>query len=670
MGLELRKNELYILPSFFTNFYSNNSDIDNLQIAQSAITTHLKNISDNDFETSLIFDSYAKIKTKTNNSILDHFERIRYIPLSKSIIDYEDNTWDFTSYIVASNTHKRLLFGTCAHSYQNLLKNYLLFLLLQGNIKYSSLQNKFVITRKFFNFLNSISVTNINNLDESHVSSYLINCQRELSPITLLKVQACIKEILQLHDAEYKTNIFTPSIAKLCTRMEHQRIKAIKKSQRRKAIPEEYFDRLVSILIRTMEDETVNDMSRAAAAMLLIDTQTGLRASELSLLEANTVEVVEINGKDYKMIHYKVIKTAKGNSGIRDEVTYINDISYKAYNVVMKLHEENRKKYGTNYLFCPNNGETPTSNETFVKYLKRFCIVNYKELDAQNPIYKDVLESEFTVKQFLKNNHGSKAIDRTYLTNIESLTEETVLYMPIVHQFRNTVVDRLLKKGVQLEFIRRYMGHLSQEMTAAYVSYGDNDMQENMAFSEEILKTYLTGDAKILGNSGEKLMTRINEWILENHFNTATDLHEIIQRLLKVVPIRSKHGGMCIKGAKLTDACSVDSKTDEFYCAYGICSNVCHFYFMADVSYSDFKATKEIYEYNRDNGFMRQAEKEKSKIKFIILNRLAPEIQELEKELKNRGNVEIIKLHPNIEKVISDLSKIKEEIDAWNCQNN
>lgn len=670
MQLEVRKNELYILPSFFTNFYSNNLAKDNLEAAESAIATHLENISVNVVDESAVFDPYAEIKMKTNNSILDHFERIRYIPLSKSIIDYEDDTWNFSPYIITSDKHKKLQFGPCAQPYRNLLKNYLLFLLLQGNIKYSSLQNKFMILRKFFNYLNSISVTDINNLDESYVASYLKNCQRELSPITFLKVQACIKEILQLHDVEYKTNLFTPSIAKLCTRMEHKRIKAIQKSQRRKAIPEEYFDNLVSILIRTMEDETVNEMSRAAAAMLLIDTQTGLRASELSLLEANNVEIIEINGKEYRMIHYKVIKTAKGNSGVKDEITYINDISYKAYNVVMKLHAENRKKYGTSCLFCPNNGEVPASNETFVKYLKRFCILNYRQLDAQNPIYKDILESEITVKQFLKNYHGSKTIDRTYLANIEGLTEDTVLYIPIVHQFRNTVVNRLLKKGVQLEFIRRYMGHLSQEMTAAYVSYGDNDLQENMAFSEEILKTYLTGDAKILGNSGDKLMTRIDEWIKESNLNVADDLDEIIDRLLKVVPIRSKHGGMCIKGAKLTDACSVDAKTDEFYCAYGICPNVCHFYFMADVSYSDFKATKEIFEYNRDNGFKRQAEKEQSKVRFIVLNRLTPELKELEKEIINRGNDEIIKRHPNMENTIINLNKIKEEIELWNYQNN
>ena len=72
MQLEVRKNELYILPSFFTNFYSNNLAKDNLEAAESAVATHLENISVNVVDESAVFDPYAEIKMKTSNSILDH----------------------------------------------------------------------------------------------------------------------------------------------------------------------------------------------------------------------------------------------------------------------------------------------------------------------------------------------------------------------------------------------------------------------------------------------------------------------------------------------------------------------------------------------------------------------------------------------------------------------
>ena len=75
---------------------------------------------------------------------------------------------------------------------------------------------------------------------------------------------------------------------------------------------------------------------------------------------------------------------------------------------------------------------------------------------------------------------------------------------------------------------------------------------------------------------------------------------------------------MCIKGAKLTDACSVDIMTDEFYCTCGICPNICHFFFHADVSYADFLASKKYMTIYLLNDFKHQAEKEKSKISFLI----------------------------------------------------
>lgn len=106
--------------------------------------------------------------------------------------------------------------------------------------------------------------------------------------------------------------------------------------------------------------------------------------------------------------------------------------------------------------------------------------------------------------------------------------------------------------------------------------------------------------------------------------------------------------------------------TDEFYCACGICPNICHFFFHADVSYADFLASKKIYDYNLLNGFKRQAEKEKSKISFLIKNRLLPEIEELEKVLSEKGKAYLITKYPNVSAVIEHLDDIKKDIQKWN----
>lgn len=121
-----------------------------------------------------------------------------------------------------------------------------------------------------------------------------------------------------------------------------------------------------------MHDENDSNYNRGLAAMLVIDSQTGLRASELSLLEANTVEEIDIEGETAKMIHYKIVKTARGCTGTIDEITYINDISYEAYKVALKVFSENRLKRNSTYLCCPDYAVLPLETSIYIKFLKKF----------------------------------------------------------------------------------------------------------------------------------------------------------------------------------------------------------------------------------------------------------------------------------------------------------
>lgn len=418
-------------------------------------------------------------------------------------------------------------------------------MILNGNIKLSSIYSELVQLRQFFNFIYRRGVTSLENIDESDVKLFLDSM--DVASRTFIKYQGSIKKILAFHDAEYGTHLLTEGISLLCKRMEFKKLKAEIINNRRNAIPEEYFNKLIQLLIRTMNNPNELVSDRAYAAILLIDSQTGLRAGELSLLEADSVETIRIDSVDYRMIHYKVIKTAKGNTGYTDQITYINDVSFMAYEFLMKIHHENRKKRNSNLLFCPAVATLPVNPCEYVNRLKKLCVMNFKNLDSTNSKYKGILEGEFSLGAFLKKHKKGQPLKKSIFANEPGLNEKTIFYVPIVHQFRNTVVDRLLRKGVQLEFIRRYMGHLSQEMTDGYASYNSSDLQENINFSEATLKTYLTGDARILGPSGNNLMSRIDEWVKDQKLCVGKDLDEIISRLLKVIPIRAKHGGMCIK---------------------------------------------------------------------------------------------------------------------------
>lgn len=605
-------------------------------------------------------DVYTEIRRYSETSVVSKFKEIRFIPLSGGDLDYECDRWDFSQYAIISNPHSTLVFDSCTETFKDDLKDYILLRILSGNIKIATLYDEFIILRHFLNYLAGTGLYSIDGIDDSDVEKYLSSL--EVAATTFLKRQKAIKTFLQLYDAEHGTEVLTPGIGELCKRMDPSKLKAVIMASRRKAIPDDFFNKLLSKLIRIMHDETESNRTRGIAAMLVIDSQTGLRASELSLLEANSVEEIDIDGETAKMIRYKIVKTAKGNTGTIDEITYINDISYEAYKVALDVFSENRTKRDSKYLCCPPSAKLPVDPKNYLQFMKKVCVVYHEELGTINEDLKETLNGQIKKHAFM----GDFAKNSKYMQDIvSSFSDDQEFYYPLVHQFRNTVVSGLLKRGIQLEFIRRYMGHLTEEMTAGYAESYDTDMQENLAVSESTLSTIVSGDAKLLGPSADRLMAGINAWIDSHQLNVATDMDEIIEGLEKVVPIRAKRGGVCIKGSKLTNACSVDVQTDEFMCAVGICPNIGHFYFNADESYADYKEAMAAYTFNKENGFTRQSEKEYTKVTYILRNRLGPEMVELAKEIKQIGEQEVLKRHPNLEEVLNNIEEIKEIVDGY-----
>lgn len=634
--------ELYIRPQFFN-------------LIGVVPTTSTPNI---DIENREIF---TELRKYNNCPIVSKFKEIRYIPLSGGNLDYESNCWDFSQYTLLTNAHDRFHFESCVEIFRDDLKDYVLLRILSSNIKISTLYSELVILRHFFNYLAGTGLYRIDGIDDSDVEKYFISL--DISATTFVKRQSVIKEFLKLYDAEHKTEVLTPGIEELCKRMDPSKFKAIVKAARRKSIPDDFYNKLLSKLIHIMHDENELSKKRGLAAMLVIDSQTGLRASELSLLEANSIEEVDIDGKIAKMIKYKIVKSVRGgNNEYINAITYINDISFEAYKVATEVFSENRKNRNTNYLCCFPEAKLPVYTESYINFMKEVCIKYNKELGSTNEKLKGTLSGEMSKSSFILDiARNNKELQAT----VNDFSDNQVFYYPLVHQYRNTVVVGLLRRGVKLEFVRRYMGHLSEEMTAAYAESYDTDMQENLAVSESTLSTIISGEAKLLGPSADRLTAGINAWIESHQLNVATDMDEIIEGLEKVVPIRAKRGGVCIKGSKLTNACSVDVQTDEFMCAVGLCSNICHFYFNADESYADYKEVMATYTFNKENGFTRQAEKEYTKVTYILRNRLGPEMVELVKEIKQIGEQEVLKRHPNLEEVLNNIEEIKEIVDGY-----
>ena len=236
------------------------------------------------------------------------------------------------------------------------------------------------------------------------------------------------------------------------------------------------------------------------------------------------------------------------------------------------------------------------------------------------------------------------------------------LSIPDTRQFRVHLCTVLYNKGIPLVYIQKYMGHLSEYMLGYYVRPKDT-YQENIAYSEKVIREIAGDDLTPIGLMGSDLRENIKLFISERKLNVKTDTSQIMEALGNKLVIRGKTGGVCIKTSLMP--CARDSRTNEILCAYNLCPNLFHFYYMADISYLDFQALQSTYQENRSAGHTKAAQKEQQKIKDLLRKELIPELDELDREISLNGRDHILIRNPSLSAIIDNEPSIREEIELW-----
>lgn len=205
------------------------------------------------------------------------------------------------------------------------------------------------------------------------------------------------------------------------------------------------------------------------------------------------------------------------------------------------------------------------------------------------------------------------------------------------------------------------MNHLSEDMAAYYIRPQKNLEKE---YSETIYRAVFKDGSKMLGTNGDAFVRKINEFIEQNHMNIQDDMEGVIQAVAKKFPLRSKVGGMCIRCGEVIP-CASNNSTDVIYCAFGMCPNHCHMFFMADISYEEYLQNRDTAQYNKDNGYKKAYQKELNKLKYIIEHSLMPELTMLEDELERHGEEDILEKYPQLTYIVNHLDSIKQEVQTW-----
>lgn len=393
--------------------------------------------------------------------------------------------------------------------------------------------------------------------------------------------------------------------------------------------------------------------------MTILLSQTGLRNGEICDCTVDSIDdesILDGTATAYYLT-YTTNKGEKGNGNFKVVYTIITDLAHRAYRTLEKIYGAKRTKVNSNLLFTPLKARTfPVTENTLSRMLTALAVKYGEELGCINVQDKYPKLHHQNIGVLMSRND----VSRNYLKKYKPTDTASI---PRPHQFRVRLCNDLINQGVPILYVQKHMNHLTEDVTYGYYRK-QKDLEKEKEYAESVMKMLVTGETEIMGDGKDTLMLRINDYIKDSNLNVATDLDGIIKELTKKIPIRAKNGGFCIKSGPIRECNKTDS-TDEFYCAYGMCVNLFHSFFMIDINYEKYTTLLKTIKYNQDMGFKKATDKETNKLKWIVKKYLFPELKELEKETKTKGEAVIKEKYPQVSFFIDNYKSIYEEVAAW-----
>lgn len=603
-------------------------------------------------------------KASDSPTVLDGLKRLNKLPFAHCNCYYSDDIWDFSNYATPgiSPSFCRFHFKKIDIHYREMAKDYCLCKLLENKEKVQVIVSKIVKTLKhYFNYLSANHVYDITEAPYYLINKCLEDECSQFNPSKLWEFKSTLRDFYLCYSANVK-EIMTSELETLFTSGDYKLLSAYREQHKTQHIPSDFYNKWVSSCIKVIDNNGLPIYLRAAACIEIIISQTGLRMGEVLSLTINSVRTIKIfNGEEANYLEYKTWKREKGNKTVSTVKTYVNELTKKAVVTLEELYDKERKSSNTNYLFLGDTSKNlklqlPFVPISFVKYLQLLCIY----LDDQGFI--ELINTPSTTYPMLSKAKPTQGVPK-------KKSDETpikTIMTPTSQQLRFYVCTDLHNKGVPLKYVQKFMSHLSPQMAAYHVNETTTH-QENMDYSIKVLREIVSGDSKLLGDS-KGLSDRIQDFIKENNFHVEKDIDTISSLLAKKIPIRQKTGGVCIKSSLLRD-CSIDAKTNEFYCAYGVCANIFHFYYMINITYRQCKELEESININTANGHMRHVQKESNMLKTITTKRLEPELNELKDMIEKHGIEYIYQKHPDIKELIENMDIVEEKVKTWKSIN-
>jgi site-specific recombinase XerD len=465
-------------------------------------------LSKKHFETGLEFKqiSNISINQKKTNSFIDSLVEINALPFKNKTIYFTDNKWDLSSFTILNIQRKNLRFNFTRVQtyYQDELKKFVLVKILENKAKLTSINRIFNELALYFNFLYSNNIFNIKEVNFKNLKEFL-SSRENISMSALKHSKSSLKNFYNYYAANYE-NILTEKMEEILKPLDTRIMKAIQNQNKTPDIPNNYFDSLIKSILKIFDDPDELMHIKATGCIIMILSQTGLRISEVLALEIDALKSINIDNNETNYLLYKTWKRERGENKYSIEKTYVNQLTKKAFLLLLNLHRERRKKINISYLYTGNkilhdSDYYPVDSNAFLRYQKEFYI-NFDK-------YLPTIDVPINKQASLNTIKITKDYER--FLNIIGKKGKTLTY-PKNQQYRVHMCTELYNKGVPLKYIQKFMGHLSSDMQDYYIR-PKNQIQENIEFSKKTIEDIITGKLTLLGSNSNDFTNKIHEFI-------------------------------------------------------------------------------------------------------------------------------------------------------------
>lgn len=583
-------------------------------------------------------------------------------------VNFADNLWVFDEFKRFSGEDWAYTydFTQLDIAYRNYAKYMILRELFSKHLEFNTVGKKFYTIKKLIRYLSRNHIFYPSLIDTRLLKEFLADTKSER---TLSDKKNAIKGFLSEIELRV-TGINFSECYRYLNEINSKKINAEREKGKHKFVPIDVHNKIISIAIKDLRNESLNIPQRAAACMIVLCAETGMRIGEFRILEVDRLDKISIKGetKSFYYLNFKTYKTTK-EEDFKWTRSFITENALLAYETLTEIFKEKRR---SKYLFVKETG-TEVS-KTMLRYrLIEFFYRHQNELMLER--INDYEESQFAVTR--KRNFKS-------LRFVPDDEMDSDIFYVTFHQYRVVLATILYNKGYHLDFIRQHMNHLTEEMTRHYIRL--NEMEKLEVNAIETLQKRSSGDGTTLitdvnGTSDkyikEELQTeqyqeiyeRINKFLKKNKFNIFADINEIVTRLSRVDnPIADMELGLCVKSFnKLCERNKyISSLNDAYYLGVQISS-------LDDFPYTikRFQEKTKIIAHNeklykKNPKYINEFQRELKGIKKYINRKLKPELELLKEEIKDFGLESVNKRFPELVDVTGNISKIEKQVQEWN----